>query len=46
MEGFYAAEDKKAPGTVVNADRQFKADVTVEGTKITGVFNPSDKIHT
>lgn len=31
-------------GTVVNADRQFKADVVVEGDKILGVYDPSAKI--
>ena len=32
-------------GTVVNADRQFKADVVIEGDKIQGVYNPADKLH-
>lgn len=31
-------------GTVVNADRQFKADVVVQGDKIQGVYDPADKI--
>jgi dihydropyrimidinase len=33
-------------GTVINADRQFKADVVIEGSKISGVFNPAQKIAT
>ena len=32
-------------GIVVNSDRQFKGNVTLEGDKITGVYNQSDKIH-
>lgn len=31
-------------GTVVNADRQFKADVVVQGDKIIGVYCADDKI--
>jgi dihydropyrimidinase len=31
-------------GTVVNENRQFKADVVVEGDKIQGLFDPSAKI--
>ena len=31
-------------GTVVNADRQFKADVVVEQDKISGVYLPEAKI--
>ena len=31
-------------GTVVNADRQFKADVVIDGTKIVGVHAPEEKV--
>jgi dihydroorotase-like cyclic amidohydrolase len=31
-------------GTVVNADRQFKADVAISNDKISGIYDPNEKI--